>query len=367
MDSSSVAVTSTSTLDGWTIVEYRGLVTAHVVAGTGLFSDIAASFADIFGGRSGAYQRQLTSLKSEVIDNLQLRAARLGANWIVGTQIDFDEVSGKNIQMFMVSAYGTAVRAISSAPNVDAGLSTAPTVLTAEELRTLIDRNRLVAAARNNSLDFSDDATWDALAELNKAEALECVLRHLRNFPKGHTSADIVRTKATRLLSKLPAPSARRFLYDTLLRVPELEAPAIDIIIGLDLVDLDWIHTQLAGSDFRLQRAALQLLRGNALSYTSATCPVIETIMSQLLTAFPERTTTSSKKSLLSRVVGAMWVCLCGSENTMSEDRCTYCSRDRRGLAAEDYCPEEAIDRLRSQLVALRRAFGLPSSESPPI
>jgi uncharacterized protein YbjQ (UPF0145 family) len=105
-------VVTASVLEGWTIKEYRGLVSAHVVAGAGIFADFAASFRDLFGGRSATYQKQLASLQSEVLDLIYRRAKRLGANWVVGARLDFDEISGKNVQMFMVSAQGTAVLAI---------------------------------------------------------------------------------------------------------------------------------------------------------------------------------------------------------------------------------------------------------------
>src|SRR5690348_17540798 len=60
-------ITTASTIDGWHIDSYHGIVASHVVAGTGLFSDFAAGVADIFGGRSGSYQRQLSSLYQEVL------------------------------------------------------------------------------------------------------------------------------------------------------------------------------------------------------------------------------------------------------------------------------------------------------------
>src|SRR5689334_13190699 len=104
-------ITTASTIDGWHIDSYHGIVASHVVAGTGLFSDFAAGFADIFGRRSGSYQRQLSSLYQEALAHLQAKAEQLGANWLIGVAVDIDEISGKGMQMFMVTAIGTAVRA----------------------------------------------------------------------------------------------------------------------------------------------------------------------------------------------------------------------------------------------------------------
>ncbi|HEY6434995.1 MAG TPA: YbjQ family protein, partial [Ignavibacteriaceae bacterium] len=103
-------LSTTPTLEGYKIKKYYGTVTSHVVAGTGLFSDFAAGMSDVFGGRSESYQKQLISIKEEVLKRLKEEATSLGANGIVGLKVDFDEISGKTKSMFMVSALGTAVQ-----------------------------------------------------------------------------------------------------------------------------------------------------------------------------------------------------------------------------------------------------------------
>src|SRR3954466_6920292 len=104
-------VTTTSGIEGWRVEAHLGVVASHVVAGTGMGSDILAGFSDLFGGRSGAYQNQLASLYAEAVDQLHKKAQRLGGNWIVGLPVGIDEVSGKGMQIFMVTARGTAVSA----------------------------------------------------------------------------------------------------------------------------------------------------------------------------------------------------------------------------------------------------------------
>ena len=84
-------------------------VSAHIVAGTNLFSDFFASFSDVFGGRSQTYQKQLSSLYNEAIERIKYAAFELGANCVVGLSIDMDEISGKGKSMFMLTAVGTAV------------------------------------------------------------------------------------------------------------------------------------------------------------------------------------------------------------------------------------------------------------------
>ena len=105
-----VQLFTTPLIDGVTIEKYYGIVTANQVAGTGFFTDLTASFSDIFGGNSGAYRESMNGLYSDVTERLKMKAAELGANAIIGVSIDYDNISAKNMSMFMVSIQGTAVR-----------------------------------------------------------------------------------------------------------------------------------------------------------------------------------------------------------------------------------------------------------------
>ncbi len=102
-------VVTTNAVEGRTVTRYHGIVSVNIVAGTGFFSDFAAGLSDIFGGRSGTYQRHLDQLNNEALSALGDKARKTGANAVIGTQIDYDEISGKGTQMFMVTARGTAV------------------------------------------------------------------------------------------------------------------------------------------------------------------------------------------------------------------------------------------------------------------
>ncbi len=103
-------VTTTSSVEGARIVEYLGLVSVNVVIGSNFLSDWKASVTDIFGGRSGTYQRKLDDAYEAALKQIQKRADKMGADAIVGIKMDFGEVSGKEKSMFMVSAVGTAVK-----------------------------------------------------------------------------------------------------------------------------------------------------------------------------------------------------------------------------------------------------------------
>ncbi len=101
-------VTTTPTVEGYPIKEYKGLVVGEVIAGVDFVKDFAAGLTNFFGGRSGSYEGELVQARESAIAEMQQRAAAMGANAIVGVDLDF-EVLGSGNNMLMVTASGTAV------------------------------------------------------------------------------------------------------------------------------------------------------------------------------------------------------------------------------------------------------------------
>ena len=99
---------TTPTLDGLTIRTYHGVVTGEAVLGTNIFRDFFASIRDIVGGRSAAYEKELHKARSVAFEELSEAAEQLGANAVVGIDIDYESI-GENGTMLMVSVSGTAV------------------------------------------------------------------------------------------------------------------------------------------------------------------------------------------------------------------------------------------------------------------
>ena len=100
-------ITTTPSLDGKRITRYLGLVSGEAILGANIFRDLFAGIRDIVGGRSAAYEKELRSAKEIVVREMQEQAAALGANAIVGIDLDYETVG--NGSMLMVSASGTAV------------------------------------------------------------------------------------------------------------------------------------------------------------------------------------------------------------------------------------------------------------------
>ena len=101
-------MTTTASVEGRQIQEYRGIVFGEVISGVNFIKDFAAGFTNFFGGRSQSYEDELTNARQTVLRELEERAAALGADAVVGIKMDY-EVLGANNGMLMVTASGTAV------------------------------------------------------------------------------------------------------------------------------------------------------------------------------------------------------------------------------------------------------------------
>lgn len=102
-------MTTTHMLQGKEVESYIGIVSAEVILGANVIRDIFAGFRDFFGGRSNAYEEVLIEAKKQALAELESRAAALGANAVIGIDLDFQTVGDRG-GMLMVAASGTAVK-----------------------------------------------------------------------------------------------------------------------------------------------------------------------------------------------------------------------------------------------------------------
>lgn len=102
-------VTTTAVLEGRQVSQYLGIVTGEAIMGANVFRDFFAGIRDVVGGRSGAYEKELTRARDIALAEMEERATRLGANAVLGVDIDYETISTGNGTMLMVSTSGTAV------------------------------------------------------------------------------------------------------------------------------------------------------------------------------------------------------------------------------------------------------------------
>jgi uncharacterized protein YbjQ (UPF0145 family) len=101
-------ITTTPSIEGKRVTRYCGVVAGEAILGTNVFRDMFAKITDIVGGRSGTYEKSLQEGRRIALDELAAHAAQLGANAVVGVDLDY-EVLGERNGMLMVAASGTAV------------------------------------------------------------------------------------------------------------------------------------------------------------------------------------------------------------------------------------------------------------------
>src|SRR5574340_1172311 len=101
-------LTTTPNIEGKRVTRYCGVIAGEAILGANLFKDLFAGIRDLVGGRSGTYEKELQRAREIALEELQQRARDLGANAVIGIDLDY-EIMGKENGMLMVSASGTAV------------------------------------------------------------------------------------------------------------------------------------------------------------------------------------------------------------------------------------------------------------------
>ncbi|NFN07354.1 putative heavy metal-binding protein [Clostridium botulinum] len=101
-------ITTTPSIEGKNILEYKGVVFGEVISGVNFIKDFAAGLSNFLGGRSNTYEDELIGAREKAMKEMENRAIQMGANAVVGVDIDY-EVLGSDNGMLMVTASGTAV------------------------------------------------------------------------------------------------------------------------------------------------------------------------------------------------------------------------------------------------------------------
>ena len=103
-------ITTTDSVEGRRIGMYVGIVAGQAVLGTNVFRDFFAGIRDIVGGRAGSYEKELRRAKKMAIEDMEEEAQDLGADAIIGVDLDYEHIGTGERSMLMVSANGTAVK-----------------------------------------------------------------------------------------------------------------------------------------------------------------------------------------------------------------------------------------------------------------
>ncbi|WP_413204583.1 YbjQ family protein [Rhodospirillum sp. A1_3_36] len=103
-------LTTTESVEGKHITAYLGIVSGEAVQGTNIFKDFFGSIRDVVGGRSGSYESEFLEAKNAALAELEERAQAVGADAVIGVDLDYQVLGGDQKMLLMVAANGTAVK-----------------------------------------------------------------------------------------------------------------------------------------------------------------------------------------------------------------------------------------------------------------
>lgn len=103
-------LTTTDSIEGRKITAYLGIVAADAMMGTNVFRDMFAKVRDVVGGRVGSYEKIFADAKKEALEDLAAKAKEMGADAVVGVDLDYEILGADEKTMLHVSANGTAVK-----------------------------------------------------------------------------------------------------------------------------------------------------------------------------------------------------------------------------------------------------------------
>lgn len=200
-------ITTTDTIENCPIKKYIDTICSNIVIGTNIFSDFAASFTDFFGGRSDSYKRKLEIIYNEASKELKQKAINLGANAIVGFKVDFDEISGKDKSMFMVSVSGTACIIEKNEENTQE--ENTHSQISSMELQKEVQRRYIVSQIKSGSSIYGG---WvEFLLENPQTEIIESLINRYLSLDINYNAEEVANIK--QIISVIPANNIIPFVY----------------------------------------------------------------------------------------------------------------------------------------------------------
>ncbi len=340
-----VLVTTTSLVDGLKIKRYLKPVSAHIVAGTNLFSDFLGGLTDVFGGRSHTYQKQLISLYNEAIERVKFAAYEIGANCIVGLSIDMDEISGKGKSMFMLTAIGTAVileKEVAEKTSLPRSGEKFENV-GVDRINVLRNKKLLISKANSSTLELNAEE-WSFITANQVDEIFPYLLKKFSEALANDQFAPGTSTNFYKLLvgyiDALPESKKLDLLYNGIQseKNEQMALKLSDIIKELNLFDFKKGMELLQSDNFLTQKRGVRVATYDKPFYNKQDKIDLQTIRDYVKNTFVERGTRTTKKQFLSSKEKEVWTCECGKANDIGT-YCSGCSKDIYGFNANEVKP----------------------------
>lgn len=353
-----VLVTTASAIPGWEITGHVGVISSHVVAGTNIFSDFAASFTDIFGGRSVSYQKQLQAINNEVLNNLKHKTERLGGNSIIGLHIDHDQISGGNKSMFMVTAYGTAVKARCISGNAGE-IHSQNSTLDSDQFQDRLELQEIVEKVKTGE-SYLNSKQKELLIRYRVEEIATDILKYstLKDDNVNNTinlafKIDFLK----RYYSVINSEISKRILYRGITdKSANIKKICIQLIADLNLLDYEQVLNIIDKGDFEEGKTAISLLQYHKSYHSSTDIELLETLNKKIKYKFPVIIKVVENGGGLLSKSKEKWECQCGKLNDMNAYYCAKCNRDWYGFD-NGFNPDQAMSLISQRLEVLRNYF----------
>lgn len=355
-----ILLSTTASIPNYEVVESKGLVFANVVLGTNFFSDFAASFTDTFGGTSDTYQGKLDKIYNEVIEKLTKKTLAIGCNAIIGFKIDFDEISGKGVSMFMVNAVGTACKAkqINSEKVVSKG-----GMLDEEDLENAVLKYKVIQSIKNKKTAIISDDTKDYLFDYPTKEIVDELLDYYY-VVKVSSSSSGYATGGVYVPDETPKRVSSNIKFINQYIGMIIDDEVLDKIYLKFLENSAYIEiieqSHLFDSKHVLQIAekdpykALPLLGIKKSSYSKEDIGFFKQIVSKYEN-LPNRGAIEMSKGGMFSKSQKQYVCEHGHTNDEDVVFCKKCGKNIQGLTKDDI---EHINDLKLKIEALENYFG---------
>lgn len=328
-------ISTTNTIEGCPIKQYIDIVCSNVVIGTNLFSDFAASFTDFFGGKSGTYKRKMEIIYKEAYNELRQKAISLGANAIVGFKIDFDEISGKDKSMFMVSVSGTACIIENEQDEYDYS-QTNRNYISQSEIQKEIER-RYIVSKINNGIKLNSE--WiEFLLENPQTEIIDSLISRYKEL-------DVVINRETEeeiknienIIETIPEEKVIPIIYEHIKNKTTRR-----LINNCNLFDPEMILKKLPEN----LHEGIEILSASKKTYNISDLNCIKKILEYLENLPNTGKIETVKGGVLSRNYEEKFICENGHKNPKDAIFCEKCNINIKGLHENEF---KIIDNLKER------------------
>lgn len=355
--SQNLLVVNTPILENIPILKYLGPISAHIVTGNNIINEFLGSITDIVGGRSETYQKQISNIYKEAINELKNSAHELGANCIIGLDLNINEISGKGKNMFMITAIGTAI--IIDKQNLS-NYSNNNSVIDHESYENYRDKKKLINDIKNQKININE-SFWSIIIQNKIIEALPFLIQKYFEVKTNESlqleSKERFKKLFSIYLNCFDHKSLNNILFEELKSSSNEKLKFItEIIIERQTFSYNHILKLLKSTDLNIKKRGLELSIANKKQYKIDDKKALEEILDIINSNFKERGTITSKKSLLSSKEKNVWNCECGHQNDIGE-YCNQCKNDIMGFNKNEIKINEVIPLINEKIEILSEIF----------